>query len=76
MPTMKSQPAISLKEKAVILVSLALILFAGFPLRANAATTTYTYDSLNRLTKADFGITIYGMLVIPPAWVPRARGLG
>jgi len=55
MPTMKSQPAISLKEKAVILVSLALILFAGFPLRANAATTTYTYDSLNRLTKADYG---------------------
>src|ERR1035438_5424821 len=31
---------------------LAVALIGGF---ANGATTSYTYDSLNRLTKADYG---------------------
>jgi hypothetical protein len=32
-----------------------MILFSGFSPRAIGATTTCTYDSLNRLTKADYG---------------------
>jgi len=33
----------------------AAILLSGFPFRADAATTSYTYDSLNRLVAVDYG---------------------
>lgn len=44
----------SLSERNII-AALFVVLFSFLSMQANAATTTYTYDSLNRLTKADYG---------------------
>ncbi len=52
---MNAPKAISLKTKLRVVLSLtALILLSGLSVRVDAATTSYTYDALNRLTQTTY----------------------
>lgn len=52
---MNAPNAISLKTKLrIVLYLAAVILLSGLSMRVDGATTSYTYDSLNRLTQATY----------------------
>ena len=52
---MNAHKAISLKTKLRVVLSLtALILLSGLSVRVDGATTSYTYDALNRLTQTTY----------------------
>ena len=52
---MSTQTALSLRSRLTVALAFLAALLVGLPLRADAADVSYTYDSLNRLTMADYG---------------------